>query len=67
MGSFDNVLLLLSFSDGREEYDGKTQTPDDKSHVIDTNLSVTFDKRVFLTSTCTFCGMLVNTNVIWDK
>ncbi len=27
-GSFDNVLLLLSFSDGREEYDGKTQPVD---------------------------------------
>lgn len=40
------------------------QTPDDKSHVIDTNLSVTFDDTCVLTFTRTFCGMLVNTNVI---
>lgn len=32
-GSFDNVPLLLSFSDGREEYDGKKQSTDQTDHV----------------------------------
>lgn len=61
-GSFDNVLLLLSFSDGREEYDGKTQPADDKSHAIDTNLSVIFENVCSYLHMDFFCGMLVNTN-----
>lgn len=32
-GSFDNVPLLLSFSDGREEYDGKKQSTDQTDYV----------------------------------
>lgn len=59
-GIFLNVLLLLSFSDGREEYDGKTQPADDKSYATDTNLSVIFE------NVCSYFyvnfGMLVNTN-----
>lgn len=52
-GSFDHVPLLLSFSDGREEYDGK-KLPAGQIDPVETNANH------FVTL---FCSMLANTNV----
>lgn len=45
---FDNVLLLLSFSDGREEYDGKPQLAAITPRVTDTH----FFSFLFFLKTC---------------
>lgn len=53
-GSFDNVPLLLSFSDGREDYDGKKPPRPGPPGVAGTNA------KLFVNL---FCSMLANTNV----